>query len=197
MTHVCRFRQDRWYSIERSTEFVAIVYQETSVHSIYDVDTPTLTGPRLENPTNHSSNQYIFVMTSRWTRYKCRWTRRKRKKNLKECPTATGQQQRVPGALDSAALDKDLLKLEKYTLIPGLRMTFFSGFNNARLVRKLVLAANCFQPASPWRSIPRVSEFLEEYHCSMALKKLRNPVILLEWHRLQDSILSQPEVLSG
>ena len=49
------------------------------------------------------------------------------------------------------SVDKNWLKLEKYTLIPGLRMpvNFFLGFNDALLVRKLVKAVSRLQPSFP------------------------------------------------
>ena len=47
------------------------------------------------------------------------------------------------------AVDKDLLKLEKYTLIPGFSINFFFGSNDAQLDRKLVQAASRLQPSSP------------------------------------------------
>jgi len=46
-------------------------------------------------------------------------------------------------------VDKDLLKMEKYTLIHGLSMNFFFGFNDAQFVRKLVQAVRVFQTSSP------------------------------------------------
>ena len=47
------------------------------------------------------------------------------------------------------AVDKDLSKLEKYTLIPGLSMNFFFGFNDAESVRKISSG-----DASPGESFP-------------------------------------------
>ena len=53
-------------------------------------------------------------------------------------------------------VDKDLSKMEKYTLIiimgliHGLSMNFFFGFNDAQFVRKLVQAVRVFQTSSPW-----------------------------------------------
>ena len=46
-------------------------------------------------------------------------------------------------------VDKDLSKMEKYTLIHGLSMNFFFGFNDAQFVRKLVQAVRVFQTSSP------------------------------------------------
>ena len=46
-------------------------------------------------------------------------------------------------------VDKDLSKMEKYTLIHGLSMKFFFGFNDAQFVRKLVQAVRVFQTSSP------------------------------------------------
>ena len=41
-------------------------------------------------------------------------------------------------------IEKDSSKLEKYTLIPGLSMNFFFGFNDAELVRKISSASESF-----------------------------------------------------
>ena len=46
-------------------------------------------------------------------------------------------------------VDKDLSKMEKYTLIHGLSMNFFFGFNDAQFVRKLVQAVRVFQTSPP------------------------------------------------
>ena len=39
--------------------------------------------------------------------------------------------------------------MEKYTLISGLIMNFFFGFNDTQLVRKLVHVVSRFQPSPP------------------------------------------------
>ena len=54
-------------------------------------------------------------------------------------------------------VDKDLLKMEKYTLIHGLSMNFFFGFNDAQFVRKLVQAVRVFQTSSPGLLWPRAT----------------------------------------
>ena len=46
--------------------------------------------------------------------------------------------------------------MEKYTLIHGLSMNFFFGFNDAQFVRKLVQAVRVFQTSSPGLGSPKI-----------------------------------------
>ena len=81
-------------------------------------------------------NKNIFAVRSRWSR-------RKRKK-IKIWSHSNGSNFEAHWT----TINKDLSKLEKFTLVPGLSMNFFLEFNDTKLARKLVWMVNCFQ-ASP------------------------------------------------
>ena len=51
-------------------------------------------------------------------------------------------------------VDRELEKLEIYTLIPELSMNFVFGFNDAQLDRKLVQAVSSLQETPRWISLP-------------------------------------------
>ena len=70
-------------------------------------------------------------------------------------------------------VDKDLSKMEKYTLIHGMCMNFFFGFNNAQFVRKLVQAVRVFQTSSPGLYLNRPKPSLSRLHHKYQLSKLQ------------------------